>query len=275
MQSKNQHRPLRTLRKNLKMAVDALPSKKTKNTLSKKEEIIDLAKSFVIALLIAGVFRTFLFEPFHIPSSSMKPTLLIGDYIFVSKYSYGYSRYSFPFGPPIFDGRIAEKTPERGDVIVFKLPTDPSINYIKRLIGLSGDKIQMRDGRLFINNKIVPQEDTTSFVDHDIDDAKNNYISQFREVLPNGVKYAVLDQYFDSNADNTKEYIVPEGHYFFMGDNRDNSTDSRFLHKVGFVPAENLVGRAEVILFPSEYPLWEFWHWFKPVSEDATTRATS
>ncbi len=223
----------------------------------KKDDFKSMAKSFAWALLFAMIFRTFLFEPFHIPSGSMKPGLLIGDYIFVSKYSYGISRYSFPFGPALFEGRIGEiQKPKRGDVVVFKLPKDPSTNYIKRLIGLPGDRIQVRSGILYINDTAVPRYEVKPFLDQD-----NTVIPQYVETLPNHVSYPVLDQLPYGRLDNTDIYIVPPKHYFFMGDNRDNSQDSRVLSAVGFVPEENLVGPAQVIMFPHSGKWWDFTSW--------------
>jgi len=218
----------------------------------KKESFI---KTLAIALALAMFVRSFFFEPFHIPSSSMKPGLLIGDYIFVSKFSYGYSRYSFPLGLDIFEGRIFESTPKRGDVAVFRLPTNPRINYIKRIIGLPGDKIQVRDGVLFINEEEVLKTDDGFF-------AEENYkeIGQFIEKLPNNRLITILDE-TTTQQDTTGIYQVPQDHYFMMGDNRDNSQDSRFLDHVGYVPKENLVGRANVIFFSNKKPTWQIWNW--------------
>ena len=213
-------------------------------------------KTMAIAVLCATIIRSFLYEPFHIPSSSMKSNLLIGDYIFVSKFSYGYSRYSFPFSPDLFSGRIFATKPQRGDVIVFKLPSDTNINYIKRLMGLPGDKIQVINGQVFINDKPVAKEYIDDFIDSD-----GTKIKRFAETLPEGKIIQVLDQFPDMPQDNTGVYIVPDGHYFMMGDNRDNSQDSRFLSAVGYVPEENLVGRATTVFFSDEVPFWKFWEW--------------
>lgn len=213
-------------------------------------------KTLFFAVILAAIVRSFLFEPFHIPSSSMKPGLIIGDYIFVSKYSYGYSKYSFPFSLNIFSGRIFSKQPKRGDVVVFRLPSDPSVNYIKRIVGLPGDVIKVVDGQLYINKKPVPRTFVGSFTDDDGTD-----ISTFKETLPGGKEIFVLDQYDDRPQDNTRSYVVPIGHYFMMGDNRDNSQDSRFLMQVGYVPEENLVGKAGIIFFSTDHPVLEFWTW--------------
>jgi signal peptidase I len=232
-----------------------------------------MIRSFAFAVFLALIFRSVAYEPFHIPSGSMLPTLQVGDYIFVSKLSYGYSRYSFPFGVsiPYFEGRVLEdKAPERGDVIVFRLPSNPGIDYIKRLIGLPGDTIRMIDGVLYINDKAVEMERIGDYQEH-MEDGGIKSVRRYMETLPNGVKHWVLDERpygnidpsgFDS--DNTSTYIVPEGHYFFMGDNRDNSVDSRYqVDGPGFVPAENLVGRADVIVvsFNQEAKIYEFWKW--------------
>ncbi|MER8449641.1 signal peptidase I [Mesorhizobium sp. M1428] len=214
----------------------------------------------VQALLLALVIRTLLFQPFSIPSGSMRPTLLEGDYLFVTKWSYGFSRYSLPFGPNIFSGRIWGSEPKRGDVVVFKFPPDPSVDYIKRVVGLPGDKIQVKDGQLFINDVGVPRVKVGQIDNRDITE-ENGPVDVYRETLPNGVTYDTLDLTQASIGDNTKEFKVPPGHYFMMGDNRDNSSDSRFT--VGFVPDENFVGRANLIFFSiggSASPL-EIWKW--------------
>ena len=214
----------------------------------------------VQALLLALVIRTLFFQPFSIPSGSMRPTLLEGDYLFVTKWAYGYSRYSLPFSPDLFDGRIWGGEPERGDVVVFKYPPNPSVDYIKRVIGLPGDRVQMRAGQLFINDVAVPREKIGQIDNPDIT-AENRPIDVYRETLPNGVSYNTLDIYPNTETDNTREFVVPAGHYFMMGDNRDNSADSRL--SVGYVPYENLVGRANIIFFSisgKASPL-EVWRW--------------
>jgi len=230
--------------------------------MSKKKTggIGETIRTVVYAVLIALVVRTVAFEPFNIPSGSMIPTLLVGDYLFVSKYSYGYSRHSMPFSFPPFDGRIVADEPERGDIAVFKFPRDDSTDYIKRVIGLPGDTIQMRNGRLYINGEVVPR---TRIEDYVYRDARGNTLrfAQFIETLPNGVEHRIIEASDTAPYDNTALFRVPEGHYFMMGDNRDNSADSRA--DVGFVPFDNLVGRAEVIFFSSNGSarLWEVWRW--------------
>jgi signal peptidase I len=212
-------------------------------------------KVLLQALALAMVVRVFFYQPFNIPSGSMKSTLLVGDYLFVSKMSYGYSRHSFPMGLMglnLFSGRIFGDQPKRGDIVVFKLPRDNSTDYIKRLVGLPGDEIQMRGGVLYINGAAVPKRRVGDFVTRD-DDGAPRRIPQFEETLPNGVTYKVLDAEPNGPFDNTGTFKVPAGHYFMMGDNRDNSTDSRAQWGVGFVSYENLVGRAEIIFFSAEF----------------------
>ena len=193
------------------------------------------------------------------PSGSMKPNLLVGDYIFVAKYSYGYSRYSFPFGFNFFEGRFFFKSPKRGDVVVFRLPSDPDINYVKRLIGLPGDKIQVKEGVVYINDKKIEKNADGVFTDNDEEIASE--IKKFIENLPEGKKITTLDQSPTMPQDDTGIYEVPQKHYFMMGDNRDNSQDSRFLSQVGYIPEENLVGRATIIFFSSKKPIWQVWNW--------------
>jgi signal peptidase I len=229
----------------------------------KGDSWIETIKTIVYALLIAVVIRTFLFQPFNIPSGSMEATLLIGDYLFVEKFSYGYSRHSFPFSLAPFSGRVFGSAPTRGDVVVFKMPNvnspDYLKDYIKRVIGLPGDRIQMINGVLYINDKPVPKIRVADYIESD-DFGGMHHVPQYRETLPNGKSYLTLDR-FDSGFDNTEAYVVPAGHYFMMGDNRDNSDDSR--GNVGYVPAENLVGRAELRFFSiDETAIWyEPWTW--------------
>jgi signal peptidase I len=226
----------------------------------KQDGLWENVKVIIQALLLAVVIRTVFFQPFTIPSGSMMPTLLVGDYIFVNKFAYGYSKYSLPFSPDLFDGRIFASEPERGDVVVFRFPPNPDIDYIKRLIGLPGDRVQVRDNVLYVNDKAVERVPDGVFrADGGYD--TGGEIPVFRETLDNGVTYDTLDQFTDTRGDNTREFIVPEGHYFMMGDNRDNSADSRF--DVGFVPAQNLVGRASVIFFSlgNDTSFLEIWKW--------------
>ncbi len=231
----------------------------------KEESIGDLAKTAFLALLLAMVIRTFLFEPFNIPSGSMVPNLLIGDYLFVSKYSYGYSKHSFPFSAGGFEGRVAnDHLPERGDVAVFKLPTNPSIDYIKRVIGLPGDTLQMIGGQLYINKKPVPRE-LLGLKDYTNDFKMSSEVVEYMETLPNDVLHLIYELDDNQVLDNTEEFKVPDGHYFMMGDNRDNSQDSRVMQNVGFVPLENFVGQAKFIFFSTNgtariYELWK-WPW--------------
>ena len=223
---------------------------------------VETAKTVIYAVIIALGVRTVAYEPFNIPSESMVPTLLVGDYLFVSKFSYGYSRHSLPLSLPLIPGRIFSSQPERGDVAVFKLPSDNSTDYIKRIIGLPGDRIQVRGGRLHINEKLVERRRIEDFVYGD-PSGRGIRIAQFEETLPNGRKHLILEMSDEGQLDDTPVYTVPAGHYFAMGDNRDNSLDSRVLGGVGFVPAENLVGRAEFLFFSTDgsASLWELWAW--------------
>ncbi len=238
--------------------------KKTEIPLEKKGEWSEMAKTAAMAILLALILRTFAFEPFNIPSGSMYPTLMVGDYLFVSKSAYGYSRYSFPLGLGGFDGRILQsKGPKRGDVVVFKLPSDTQIDYIKRVIGLPGDTIQMIGGQLYINDAVVPREPVGMVQYQEYTDGPVQDVMQYKQTLPNG---KVIDIYERGDAealDNTQKFTVPEGHYFMMGDNRDNSQDSRVQEMVGFVPADNLVGRARFIFFSTNghAMIWEIWKW--------------
>jgi signal peptidase I len=246
------------------VADDAAPPKKVAGA-GPMHELAELAKTIVYALAIALVLRVLLFQPFTIPSASMEPTLLEGDYIIVSKYAYGWSRHSIPMSPPLFKGRILEKQPQRGDVVVFKLPRDGHIDYIKRLVGLPGDEIQMKYGVLFINGTAVKHV-AMSPVELDSAFGTPRQVDRFTETLPNGRSHVSYSFGPDGEVDNTGVYKVPAGHYFMMGDNRDNSVDSRYPTEtgVGYVPAENLVGKAEVILFSwkPEAALLKPWTWF-------------
>jgi len=231
-----------------------------------KNFLIDNAKTLFYALLIAIFIRSIIIQPFYIPSSSMEPNLLVGDRLFVTKYSYGYSKHSFPFSPPLFKGRILSKNPKRGDVVVFKTPADNRTDYIKRLIGLPGDQIQFIDNELYINNNIV-FKDLKSAKDKIYCGRKLIEVFTFEEKLDNGKKYK--STYLkDSSYGNTDIFIVPEDHYFFLGDNRDCSRDSRFLSSVGYVHRDNLVGKAQFIFFSSDRSIgsiFSFWKWNKSI----------
>jgi signal peptidase I len=231
-------------------------------------ETWEIVKTIAIALFVALVLRIFLFQPFTIPSASMEPTLLEGDYIIVSKYAYGYSRHSAPFSPPVFDGRVFARAPNRGDIVVFKLPRDGRTDYIKRVVGLPGDRIQVREGVLYINGRQVRRVGAgTGQIQSPF--GFERPVDRFRETLPNGKSYMTYDLGPDGEVDNTGVYTVPAGHYFMMGDSRDNSVDSRYPPDfgVGFVPAENLVGKAEMIVFSwnPEASLFQPWTWFTEV----------
>lgn len=228
----------------------------------------ETVKTIFWAVLIALTFRSLAYEPFHIPSGSMKPTLLVGDYIWVSKFSYGYSRYSFPFAPPVIQDRAWLTMPKRGDVVVFRPPSKPGIDYIKRVIGLPGDKVQVLDGHLLVNGTAVKEVEIKNFMDKSPDNP-GRFVPQYLETLPASeggqeVTHSILNVDPNGQLDNTDVYTVPEGHVFCMGDNRDESVDSRVLDDVGYIPIANLIGRAEVIFFSTDGTarIWEPWKWF-------------
>jgi len=227
----------------------------------KKNELLDTIIVIVEALVIALVFRTFLYQPFSIPTASMQQTLMIGDYFVANKWAWGFGKYSFPVGLP-FNGRfLTFGEPQRGDVAVFRNEIVDQ-DYIKRIIGLPGDRIQMRQGRLYINGTMVEREeigtaqDTDSYMD-------TVPVTVYRETLPNGVTHVIQEISDNEGLDNTAEYVVPAGHYFMMGDNRDRSADSRVLSQVGYVPLDNLIGKAEARFFSikDNRPPWALWEW--------------
>mgnify|MGYP001499766881 FL=1 len=229
-----------------------------------KKFFIENITTLFYALIIAVIIRSLLIQPFYIPSSSMEPNLLVGDRIFVTKYSYGYSKHSFPFSPPIFKNRIIFKEPKRGDVVVFKTPADNRTDYIKRLIGLPGDSIQFIESNLFLNNSEILKS-RVSKKDKIYCGNKSIDVFTFEEILPGGKKFKTvyLKNYTFQNSD---PFIIPEDHYFFLGDNRDCSKDSRFLTSVGYVHRNNLVGKAQFIFFSSDRSvgsIFSFWKWNK------------
>lgn len=225
------------------------------------DKMDETIRTFFIAALIAMIIRAFAFEPFNIPSSSMVPGLLVGDFLFVSKYAYGYSSRSSLFGLFPLSGRLFGREPERGDVIVFKLPSDNRTDYIKRLIGLPGDNIQMKNGLLYINGVAVERRRLAEQVADDYLVPRRDSVD-YVETLPGGRAHVIREDGDDYPLDDTRVFTVPPGHYFFMGDNRDNSQDSRTT-QVGFVPADNLVGRAETLFFSigDGARFWEVWKW--------------
>ncbi len=227
-----------------------------------KKFLIENIKTLFYALIIAILIRSILIQPFYIPSSSMEPNLLVGDRLFVTKFSYGYSKHSFPFSPPIFKGRILYDNPDRGDVVVFKTPADNRTDYIKRLIGLPGDTIQFINGDLYLNNNQILK---TIINDDDFLYCGSGKISvsTFKEKLPNGIEYEASYRN-DFSFRNSDKFIVPKNHFFFLGDNRDCSKDSRFLSEVGYVHRDNLVGKAKIMFFSSDPrigSIFKVWRW--------------
>ena len=234
-----------------------------------KKIIIDNIKTLFYALIIAVIIRSLFLQPFYIPSSSMEPTLLVGDRLFVTKYSYGYSKHSFPFSPPILNKRVFFSEPKRGDVVVFKTPSDNRTDYIKRLIGLPGDTIQFIDGDLFLNNNLLIK----TLIDNNrtlyCGNQKIN-VATFEEKISSNKSY-VISYRKDISYQNSDKYLVPENHYFFLGDNRDCSKDSRFLSEVGYVHHDNLVGKAQYLFFSSnsrQGSIFQFWKWPKIIRYD-------
>jgi len=226
----------------------------------KKEGLWGDIKGLLWAVLAALLIRSVWFEPYNIPSSSMVPTLLIGDYLIVTKYNYGYSKHSFPFSLPIIPkGRLFGRAPKQGDIVIFKYPKDNKTDYIKRVIGMPGDKIQMKEGLLYLNDKVVPREKLGE-EDWTVEMEGLIHYTKYMETLPNGVQHLIYERADNLKLDNTEPVIIPEGHYFMMGDNRDNSADSRVF---GTVPAENLEGKARFIFYSNngEGDFWEFWKW--------------
>ena len=234
-----------------------------------KDIILDNIKTIIYALIIAIIIRSLFIQPFYIPSSSMELNLLVGDRLFVTKYSYGYSKHSFPFSPPIFKDRVFEKIPQRGDIIVFKTPSDNRTDYIKRLIGLPGDVIQFIDGNLYINNNQVLRTLISNNTNLFCGKQKIN-VSTFEEKISNKKSY-IVSYRNNISLQNSDKYVVPQNHYFFLGDNRDCSKDSRFLSEVGYVHRDNLVGKAQLLFFSSnsrDGSIFEIWKWPKIIRFD-------
>lgn len=228
-----------------------------------KNTSYDFVKTIFFAALIALSIRSVAYEPFSIPSGSMIPTMLVGDYLFVSKSSYGYSRYSFPMAMFPIEGRINGKTPERGDVVVFRKPHNENIDYIKRVIGMPGDKIQVMNGRLYINDQRVKREFIGDYKSYSQPENTVVTFKRYKETLPNKRVHEIIEKSDREQLDNTSVFTVPTGNYFMMGDNRDGSLDSRVLDEVGYVPFENFVGRAERIFFSvdEKAKIWQIWNY--------------
>ncbi len=236
--------------------------KNSKKKKQKKEKTFYDSWFFIIGffILLPLSFRILFFSPYHIPSSSMKPTLLEGDFLFVAKYSYGYSRYTFPFDINFFEGRKNFTNPKRGDIIVFRPPLlQKRDDYIKRLIGLPGDKIQVINGQVFINGKSINRKRLED-EEMETEDGRIFKIARYQETLDTGVSYVTLDMIKNGKMDNTEEFIVPENSYFMMGDNRDNSRDSRD-ESIGFIPEDHLIGKAKLLVFSTEESILKFWKW--------------
>ena len=233
-----------------------------------KKKIVDNIKTILIALFLAIIIRSVILQPFYIPSSSMEQTLLVGDRLFVTKYSYGYSKHSFPFSPPIISGRIFFNEPKRGDVIVFKTPADNRTDYIKRLIGLPGDTIQLKNGDLFINGNLTPKKFVKKTLVYCGDQQFS--VDEFIENINSNKSYSIFNA-VENSMRNTSLYVVPKNHYFFLGDNRDCSKDSRFLNSVGYVHKDNLVGKAQFLFFSNDAHIgnfFTFWNWPQSIRFD-------
>ncbi len=241
--------------------------------LAEGESWFDFFRSILMIILMILLFNSFGFKAFKIPSESMLKNLMVGDFLVVSKYTYGFSKHSLPFSLPLFSGRIFASEVDRGDVVVFRLPRDPEIYYIKRIVGVPGDKIQMRRGMLYLNGEKVPTEKLTDYVRIN-EFGRQERFERYQETMPNGRSYEILDRGYPQSpmAEDTDIFIVPEGHYFAMGDHRDNSQDSRWPAStgVGFVPAENIIGEARWVLlsFDNKASFFEFWNWFPKERRD-------